>query len=633
MRRIPADHARRLTAAEPPPYELLAAPCAGDLTLSEKVLLVEGVNAWNTHAIPRLGVRSVRMTDGPHGLRNVRDTGGGFDISNNEPSTAFPTSVTLASTWDPSLATKVGEAIGRECRDAGVDVLLGPGINIKRSPLCGRNFEYYSEDPLLTGAFGAAFVTGVQGVGVSSSLKHFAANSNENFRFVGDSIVDERALREIYLRAFEHVVKVAKPDTVMCSYNAVNGTPASENHELLTAVLRDEWGFDGVVVTDWGATRDRVAGVAAGCDLDMPGEVAYNRASLQQAVASGSLSPADLDRSVDRVLRIASRLATEPSAPHDPVQHALLSEQVAREGATLLTNDGILPLDPQASGLLVVGEMFEALRFQGAGSSLINPTEVVSPKDAFDRRGIAYTYERGFRSLDTEPDRALIDTAVRAARKATTVLLFAGLTDLEESEGFDRSTMELAANQRRLIESLLATGTPIVLVLFAGAPVELPTADRFSAVLAMHLPGMHGGEAAAALVFGEANPCGRLAESWPMTAADASAHDDFGRGPTSRYYESIYVGYRFYDKAQVPVRFPFGHGLSYTTFDVRDPHVESTGEHVTVRLQVANTGRETAPRSCSSTYGTPAAESSRRTRSCVPSPRSGCAPATPNLSS
>ncbi|HET7725189.1 MAG TPA: glycoside hydrolase family 3 protein, partial [Propionibacteriaceae bacterium] len=462
-----------------PPYvdNLLTA-----LTLEEKLALLEGVDGWRTHAVPRLGVRSLLITDGPHGLRLARQVGGGFDIADNEPTTAFPTSVALASTWNPDLARRMGEAIGRECRDAGVDVLLGPGINIKRSPLCGRNFEYYSEDPLLAGAVGASFVSGLQGVGVAACVKHFAANSNEDYRFVGDSLVDERALREIYLRAFERVVTQAQPETVMSSYNAINGTPASEHRDLLTRILRGEWGFDGLVMTDWGGTRDRVAAVRAGCDLDMPGEVAHNREALRQAVESGQLSPEDLDRAVARVLTLAAR--PQPDGPtSDPACHAALAEEIAREAATLLLNDGSLPLDPSASGLLVVGEMFERLRFQGAGSSLINPTEVVSAKDAFDRRGVAYRYERGYRSLDTAGDPALVDAAVRAARDAKTVVVFAGLTDLDESEGYDRTTLALAANQTALVEALLGTGTPVVLVLFAGAPVELPFADRLAAVL------------------------------------------------------------------------------------------------------------------------------------------------------
>jgi beta-glucosidase len=542
------------------------------LTLDEKALLVEGVDAWRTNAIPRLGIPSLFLTDGPHGVRKVREAAGGFAVGDNEHSTAFPTAASVAQSWNPENAFRMAEAIGREARDAGVDVVLAPGVNIKRSPLCGRNFEYYSEDPLVSGVFGSAFVRGLQSTGVGASVKHFAANSNENFRFVGDSLVDERALRELYLRAFERVVTEASPWTVMCAYNKVNGVLASENRELLTTILRDEWGFDGVVMTDWGATRDRVAGVAAGCDLDMPGQVDHNRRALVAAVTSGELLVDDLDTSVERMLRLVDRVgAAREVAPHDPEAHAELARRIATEGAVLLTNDGTLPLAPDAK-LLVAGELFENLRFQGAGSSLINPTSVVSVRDAFDRRGIGYRH-----GADT-------------ATAAHTVLLFLGLTDFEESEGFDREHLRLDDAQLALATSVIATGARIVVVLFAGAPVELPFADDVAAILHLGLPGMRGGEAAADLLFGDAAPSGKLAESWPLDAAHSSAAADYNRGELALYSESIYVGYRYYDKAGTALRFPFGHGLSYTTFAYRDVAVTPDEGVVRVRATVANSG-------------------------------------------
>lgn len=566
--------------------ELLA-----QLTLDEKALLLEGVDSWKTNAMPRLGIRSLSLTDGPHGVRKVRAVGGGFDLADNVPSTAFPTSATLASTWDPALAFAMGAAIANECRALGVDVLLAPGVNIKRSPLCGRNFEYFSEDPLVSGSFGSAFVRGAQSEGVGTSLKHFAANSNEDYRFVGDSQVDERALREIYLRAFERVVVDARPHTVMCSYNRVNGTFASENRELLTGILREEWGFDGVVMTDWGATHDRIAGVAAGCDLDMPGQVAHNRESIVSAVRSGALPEQSVDAAVARMLELVARHPElDETVGYDESAHAALAERIATEGAVLLTNDGTLPLSPSSGRVLVVGEMFARMRFQGAGSSLINPTQIVTPQDAFDRRGVAYDYATGYRASAQERDGALEAAAIAAANKADTVLFFGGLTDFEESEGFDRPDMRLADNQTALLESLIATGARVVLVLFAGAPVELPFADRLSAVLTMYLPGMRGGEATAALLLGEANPSGRLAESWTHTVDDTSAHADYNRGVIARYAESIYVGYRFYDLAGTSLAFPFGHGLSYTSFDYRAPTLSIDGDRVTTTIRIANTG-------------------------------------------
>lgn len=565
---------------------------AADLTIEEKALLLEGVEAWKTHAIPRLGGRSLFLTDGPHGLRKVREAGGGFSVADNVHSTAFPTAVTLASSWNPDNAHQMGVAIARECVAEKVDLLLGPGINIKRSPLCGRNFEYFSEDPLVSGAFGAAFVRGVQSQGVGTSVKHFAVNSNEDYRFVGDSVVDERALREIYLRAFERVVKDARPTTVMTSYNRVNGVYASENHELLTQFLRDEWGFDGAVMTDWGGTRDRVAAVMAGCDLDMPGEVPHNRRSIIAATRNGTLPASVLDQAVERMLVLQDRcVPVAGERGYDPAEHARLSARIAADGAVLLANDGTLPLS--ASGvdrLLVVGEMFERMRFQGAGSSLINPPEVITPQDAFDARDISYTYAKGYRAMYTEPDPALEREALDAASDMDTVLFFGGLTDLEESEGFDRETMALGENQVRLLEGLVSRGKKVVLVLFAGAPVEPPFADDLAAILNMYLPGMHGGEATASLLFGEMSPSGKTTESWPLTVAGSSCFADFGHGAVAKYYESIYVGYRYYDKAGTTLRYPFGHGLSYTTFDYRDLHVSQADGTVTATLTVANTG-------------------------------------------
>ena len=567
------------------------AALVAELTLEEKAMLLEGVDSWHTNAVPRLGIRSLTLTDGPHGVRLVRDTAGGFDVADNAHSTAFPTSATVASSWDPENARRMGEAIARECRALGVDVLLAPGVNIKRSPLCGRDFEYYSEDPLVSGVFGSAFVRGVQSQGVGTALKHFAANSNEDFRFVGDSVVDERALREIYLRAFERVVREAGPETVMCAYNRVGGTFASENRELLTNILRGEWGFDGVVMTDWGATHDRVAGVAAGCDLDMPGQVARNRDRLISAVRSGLLGERDLDASVARMLDLVARHAHAASPnSYDAAAHAALAREIATDAAVLLANDGTLPLDAHATGLVVVGELFARMRFQGAGSSLINPPEVVTPKDAFDRRGVAYRYEPGYASMSSLPDPVRAAAALAAARGASTVLFFAGLTDLEESEGFDRTHLRLGENQTSLLETLLDDGARVVLVLFAGAPVEVPFADRLAAVLDMCLPGMHGGEATAALLFGEANPSGKLAESWPHRVEDTSAFADFDRDIIARYAESIYVGYRYYDKAGTALAYPFGHGLSYTSFDYRDASLRVDGDRVIASVRIVNTG-------------------------------------------
>jgi beta-glucosidase len=561
------------------------------LTLDEKVLLLEGTDFWHTHAIERLGIPSLTITDGPHGVRRARVGDGAFGVSDNLPATAFPTSVTVANSWDPELARRMGAALGRESVDRGVHVLLAPGVNLKRGPLCGRNFEYYSEDPLVSGAFGAALVDGIQSEGVAASVKHFAANSSEDYRFGGDSLVDERALRELYLRQFERVVTQARPATVMCAYNAINGTFSSDNRELLTGILREEWGFDGLVITDWGATHDRVASLLAGCELDMPGDNAYNRDAIHAAVRDGRIPVAVLDEAVRRMLALVER--THREVPENPVSdagvHQELAIEIAERGAVLLQNDGTLPLPGDARGLVVVGELFERMRFQGAGSSLVNPTEVVSPRDAFDRRGVGYDYARGYRAMDPSRDAALEREAIGLARDARTVLFFGGLTDLEESEGFDRTTMALGEAQVALLRALIATGTPVVLVLFAGAPVELPFADEVAAILYPGLPGMQGGEAVARLLFGEANPSGRLSESWTHSAADSSALD-YNQDVTARYAESIYVGYRYHDKAGTPLRYAFGHGLSYTNFEYQNVEIEQHSGRVLASVTIANIG-------------------------------------------
>jgi beta-glucosidase len=562
------------------------------LTTDEKILLLEGVDSWRTNPVPRLGIPSLFITDGPHGVRRVRAGSGAFDLSAAVPSTAFPTSATLAATWSTAAARAMGAAIGRESAARGVHVLLAPGVNIKRNPLCGRNFEYLSEDPLVSGELGAAFVEGVQSEGVGTSVKHFAGNSNEDFRFVGDSLVDERALREIYLRAFQRIVTRAHPTTVMAAYNALNGTACSENGELLTTILRDEWGFDGVVMSDWGATRDRVAGLAAGLELDMPGHVPENRQAIHDALSDGRLTPDVLDEAVRRMLHLIERCGSPRGGVDDPEGHAALAQRIATEGAVLLQNDGTLPLSAGGE-VLVVGELFERMRFQGAGSSLIVPPSVTTPKDAFDRRGVRYRYARGYRSSFSGRDEGLEREALDAAAAASgapTVLFFGGLGDLDESEGFDRSSMALPQSQTALLEKLLDAGARVVLVLFAGAPVELPFADRLAAVLDMCLPGMRGGEAAAALLYGEANPSGRLAETWPLTAADASSAADYDRGPAAQYYESIYVGYRHYDTAGTPVRYPFGHGLSYTRFGYEAADIAIVDGAVEVGVTIRNLG-------------------------------------------
>ena len=518
-----------------------------EMSTDEKAALVSGTDFMYTNPIPRFGIPSLSMSDGPHGLRKQIE-GGDNGVSQSEPATAFPTAASLASGWNPDNVRKMGEAIAGECRYYGVHTLLGPGVNIKRNPLCGRNFEYFSEDPYLAGVMGAAEVEGLQNAGVGVSLKHFALNNSENYRFMGNSVVSEQTMRKLYLKPFEYIVKHAKPAAVMCAYNQINGTFCSENQWLLTDVLRNEWGFDGVVMTDWGAMHDRVASLKAGLDLEMPGDTAVCRRWILDGIEDGMLPMEDLDKACRNILKWIDRYAV-PAEPAEPdwESHHMLAADIAADCAVLMKNDGALPLDP-AEKLHVAGDLFENMRYQGAGSSMIHPTRVTSPKEAFDVRGIT--------------NHSLTD--------CKKIVVFAGLTDSYESEGCDRENMKLPEDQLQLIDALCESGKPVVVVLFGGSPVELPFANKVSAILNMYLPGQNGGEAAARLLFGEANPSGKLAETWPMKYEDVPSHESFGKGINEIYAEGCEVGYRYYNKHGVPVRYPFGHGLSYTSFSQTD---------------------------------------------------------------
>lgn len=564
-----------------------------NMTNAEKAALLQGTDFMYTAGVERLGIPRLSMADGPHGLRKQL-SGGDNGVSKSEPATAFPTAACVASSWNPENAEKIGRAIGEECRYYGVHMLLGPGVNIKRNPLCGRNFEYYSEDPLLSGKLGAAFVRGVQENGVSACVKHFALNNQENFRFVGNSVEDERAMREITLKSFETVIREGKPGAVMTSYNRINGVFASENRWLLTDLLREEWGFDGIVMSDWGGTHDRVAGVRAGEDLEMPGDTTVNRKRVYDALEEGSLSAAEVNACVDRIIAATDRLTKQQKTDSfDREAHAALAAEVAADSAVLMKNEGnALPLDPQKP-LCVIGELFAQMRYQGSGSSMISPTGVVTHKDAFDARGIRYVYARGY---SAGPDEAEGDPVAEAAALSApydTILLYLGLTDLTESEGGDREHMRLPDDQLRLTEALLALGKTVVIVLSGGAPVELPFANRAAAILNLYLPGQCGGEAAARLLFGEISPSGKLAETWYRTYADVPYGAEYSRGVNELYKESVYIGYRYAKTAGVRPAFPFGFGLSYTTFAYTDLRVTQSDGIVTAAVEVCNTGTYT----------------------------------------
>ncbi len=558
------------------------------LTREEKAALVAGVDFMYTNPVPRLNIQSVRMSDGPHGLR-VQSAGGDNGVTGSEPATCFPTAATTASSWNPENTYQMGKAIGTEANHYGVHVVLGPAVNIKRNPLGGRCFEYFSEDPYLAGKMGTAEIQGIQGEGVGVSVKHFALNNSENYRFMGDSIADMRAIRDIYLKPFEMIVKDADPETAMCAYNKINGEYCGENKWLLTDVLRDEWGFQGLVMTDWGATHDRLKMLRAGLDLEMPGDTAICRKWIMDGLESGELNESVLDEAVKNVLTLVARHENQKTEAADFWVHHELAKKIPMDSAVLLKNDGMLPLE-QSQTYFVCGELFEKMRYQGSGSSMINPTYLSTPKTSFDASGVKYAYAKGYRENEIETDSPLVEEAVKACKDYDQVLVFAGLTDYVESEGADRDNMCLPENQLDLIDALIKAGKRITVVLFGGSPMELPFADEVDAILNMVLPGQNGGEATFSLLFGESSPCGRLAETWPLEYADVPFGDTFGKSQNEVYKESIFIGYRYYTTAGKKVRYPFGYGLSYTSFAYENMTVEENEAEFRIGCDITNIG-------------------------------------------
>ena len=553
----------------------------GRLTLEEKASLCSGRDFWTTQSLDAHGIPSVMVTDGPHGLRKADGSSDRVDLSASVPATCFPTAAALASTWDPALLERIGAALGAECRQEGVAVLLGPGVNMKRSPLCGRNFEYFAEDPLLAGALGAALVTGVQSQGVGTSVKHFAANNQETDRMRVSADVDERTLREIYLPAFERIVTLSAPWTVMCAYNRLNGVYTAEDPFLLTQVLREEWGFGGLVMSDWGAVSDRVAALAAGLDLEMPGP--GGDALLVAAVRSGALSERVLDSAVLRVLELLDRVlpGLEDGGSYDAAVHHSLARAAAGQAVVLLKNESLadgspaLPLDRAAlRSLACIGAFFAAPRYQGAGSSQVNPTRLDIPLD--EVRALAGSvdvrYAAGFSLADDVIDPELMAEAAAMASGSDRAVVFLGLPPRAESEGYDRADIGLPANQLALLDAVLATGAEVVVLLANGSVVSLESwHDSVVAILECWLGGQGAGGAVADVLFGEVNPSGKLAETMPLAESDGPAYLNFpGERGHVRYGEGVFVGYRGFDKLGTRVRYPFGHGLSYTTFGYSD---------------------------------------------------------------
>ena len=559
-----------------------------ELTLEEKAGLCSGADWWHTKPINRLGVPSVMVSDGPHGLRKQSEKQENLQEEQVIKAVCFPTASALACSFDPELIYKVGEALGDECQAEGVATLLGPGINMKRSPLCGRNFEYFSEDPYLAGQIGTGFVNGVQSKKVGTSLKHFAANNQEYRRFSISSEVDERTLREIYLAAFETVVKNAQPWTIMCSYNCINGTYSSENDWLLNKVLRDEWGFKGLVMSDWGAVNNRVKGVAAGLDLEMPSSKGYTDRQLVKAVKEGELSEEVLDKACTRILQLVERF--EENRADKPVfdkeLHHELARKVEGECAVLLKNEGVLPLTKEQK-VVFIGGYAKNPRYQGGGSSHINSFKVTSACDSSDNE-----FCLGFDVEQIEVDEDLLKEAVDAASKAEVAVIFAGLPNSYESEGFDRKHLDMPPCQNALIEAVAKVQPNTVVVLHNGSPIVMPWADRVKGILEMYLGGQAVGGATVDILYGSVNPSGKLAESFPLRLEDNPSYLNFpGSKEKVHYHEGVFIGYRYYDKKKMEVRYPFGYGLSYTSFEYSNLFVKKQENKVQVQVTVKNTGK------------------------------------------
>lgn len=573
-----------------------AAKAVAKLSLDQKIALVSGRDFWSTKPMP--GIPSMFVTDGPHGLRKQAGDADHIGINDSVPATCFPTAVALASTWDESLLEQVGAALGAECRAEGVSGLLGPGLNIKRNSAGGRAFEYFSEDPVVSGKAAAALVRGIQSQGVAACLKHYAANNQEFYRMRIDTIVDQRTLRELYLRGFEIAVAESQPWTVMSSYNRLNGEHLGESREMLGNVLRGDFGFDGVVMTDWLATFDRVEGLRAGLDLEMPGSGGAWDNAVRRAIDAGDLEVQHLDDACINLAVLAerttpARAADAPAADHAP--HHALARKVAAAATVVLTNDGALPL-PATHSVAAIGAFADKPRYQGAGSSLVNPTQLDTTLDALRERlgEDAVTYAPGYDAITGAASDERIAEAVAAARAADVAVVMVGLPASYETEGLDRDHLDMPAGHVALVEAVTAANPRTVVVLVTGSPVVVPESWSPAALLVTHLGGQAGGSGLVDALYGDVEPAGRLAESWPVAAADVPSSRDFSRDPMQvEYREGLHVGYRFHDTFDVAPRFAFGHGLGYTSFAYSGLKATRSGDAVTVTVTVKNTGKRT----------------------------------------
>ncbi len=566
------------------------------LTWKEKCALGSGKDTWQSKPIPRLEIPSLLFHDGPHGLRKQPDASDALGLNESVPATCFPTAAISACSFDRELLWQLGAALGKEALLQKIDVVLGPGINIKRSPLCGRNFEYFSEDPNLSGELAAAYVQGLQAQGIGASVKHFAANNQECCRLINNSQVDERALREIYLRAFEIVVRKAQPWTIMPSYNRINGVYACQNNYLLTQIAREEWGFEGLFISDWGAVENRVEAVRAGLDLEMPTSGSFRDLELLKALKNGQIQEVHVDRAVEKLLDLIEKCQRPKSISSQDIylENHQLARQILAESAVLLKNESaLLPLDPPAD-VLVVGELAQNPHYQGSGSSRVNPTRLVSLTQAVEARELGWQYLPGYQIDNESHNTDLLAEACMAAKGKEAVIVVVGLTEEDEAEGYDRQHLGLQPAQNNLIAALAKINPNLIVVLQGGGVVTLPWLDEVSAVLFVGLGGQAVGEGCLDLLLGEVNPSGKLAESWPLSLTDVPSSTSYGQRYNTPYLESIFVGYRYYDSAGKTVRFPFGYGLSYTSFAFSDLQISDNslhpGEALLLKFKLSNTG-------------------------------------------
>ena len=561
------------------------------MNIEEKASLCIGDTYWTSKSIERLHIPSIKMSDGPHGLRVQNDKADNLGINESEISICFPALSTIGNSWSKEAAFLLGKSIGEEAKKEKVNIVLGPSINIKRSPLCGRNFEYISEDPYLTGILGMEYVKGLQSQNVGACVKHFAVNNQENRRRTINVVIDERTLREVYLKAFHMIIENAKPWSIMSAYNKVNGEYCSENAYLMDKILRKEWQYKGIVISDWGAENNRISGLNVGHELEMPGGRKNGIEEIIDAIKTGKLEEIKLDEAVDRIIETTKKIRkNEACTEYSQESHHKIALQLAEESIVLLKNgDNILPI--KENKIALIGDMAKVPRYQGAGSSTINPYKVENAYDNFKEQKIEFEYAKGYERIETEKDKELLKEAIKIAKRNKLVVIFAGLTENYESEGVDRTTLEMPANQNKLIEEISKVNSNVIVVLSNGAPITMPWKEKVKGIMTGYLGGEAGGKAIVNCLLGKINPSGKLAETYPLKIEDTPCFKNYpGTELTVEYKESIYVGYRYYDKIDKEVLFPFGYGLSYTNFKYSDLKINKIKDKYDISFTIKNIG-------------------------------------------